>query len=120
MNHDRFNAIVNRRFEECEAVLASKDEEYSSETDRLHNFYVAARMQGCSPPKALQGMLVKHIVSVWDMIDRMDRDPVYVPDRALIKDKIGDVINYMVLLEGLMDDRARMLETPIISEVSND
>jgi hypothetical protein len=29
-----------------------------------------------------------------------------VPDKKLIDEKIGDAINYLILLEGLLDERA--------------
>jgi len=97
MNHKEFDKIVKARLKKCQDVLSAKDKEYSSDSDRLHNFKVAAAMSECSPCDALWGMWVKHLVSV--------RDLVYAPETVteeLIHEKIGDVINYALLLEGLL------------------
>jgi hypothetical protein len=44
-------------------------------------------------------MATKHLVSVMDMVESGDEyDPEY------IYEKIGDMINYLILLEGLLKD----------------
>jgi hypothetical protein len=105
MNHDTFNKLVESRLATCKEILIKKDKEYSSDTDRLHNFVVAGRMLGCTPIKALNGMMIKHSVSVSDIFTKMEADPLYRPSKDLIDDKITDVINYLLLAEGLMEDR---------------
>lgn len=100
MNHEDFSNIVEARLSICQNILASKNEEYSSDTDRLHNFKMAAGMSDTTPEQALWGMWVKHLVSVRDLVD--------APDDAtpeLIKEKISDSINYLLLLEGLLTER---------------
>lgn len=109
MIHSDFEKVVNTRIHECTRVLIAKDKEYSSETDRLHNFKVAGRALGIDPVVALNSMWIKHLVSVWDMIDRMGKDPNYVPSRELVRDKLGDVINYTLLLEGLIEERRKIV-----------
>jgi len=49
------------------AVLTAKAAEYATD-DRLHNFKAAAALQRETPVKALGGMMVKHTVSVYDLI----------------------------------------------------
>ncbi len=111
MNAKTFTKLVVNRMERCEEVLCSKAEEYASNTDRLHNFVVAGRARGLDPVTALDGMMMKHLVSVWDIIDWMETDKNYVPSVALVNDKLGDVINYVLLLEGLIEDRRLLLES---------
>ncbi len=99
MTPKRFDEIVKETLEECKQVLTSKEKEYASGKDRFHNFKVAARMRGCTPIEALEGMKLKHDVSVKDLIDN--------PDSAtpkLLKDKIGDSVNYLLLLSGLLTE----------------
>ena len=48
-----------------------KSLEYATE-DRLHTFKVAAEIQNCTPIGALGGMMVKHTVSVYDLIRKHD------------------------------------------------
>ena len=110
MNSETFNKLVLSRITDCGNVLGTKNEEYSSDTDRLHNFKKAGRMKGQDPIQALDGMWLKHRVSIDDMIEKMIADPLYVPSPHFIKEKIGDNINYSLLLCGLIEDRREELE----------
>lgn len=100
----KFNSLVKRRVSLIESVLEKKGDEYKSKRDRLHNFKVAARKLDCSPVKALQGMLIKHIVSVDDMIDTMENESDTKFGEEYIEEKIGDIINYYILLEALLKE----------------
>ena len=100
MNHKRFDDVVKNRMAECHETLCNKSVEYSSGADRHHNFKVAAAMSDTTPELALWGMWVKHLVSVRDLVEFPgDATP------ELLKEKIGDVINYALLLEGLLTER---------------
>ena len=103
MNHETFCALVAKRFQACQGILASKSKEYSRSGDKLHNFKVAGQMLGCSPEVALIGMKVKHDASVVDII--LDIKDGKLPDEALLSEKITDSINYLVLLEALITER---------------
>lgn len=105
MNNSTFNSIVRDRLAACESVLCHKAEEYASDSDRLHNFVVAAAIDSESPVRALWGMWKKHIVSIRDAVARMEADPTYVPSPEWCAEKLGDNINYTLLLEGLIQDR---------------
>ena len=100
MDSKKFNEILEKRIDKIKNVLSSKEKEYASGSDRLHNFKVAAEIMNETPEKALFGMLLKHIVSVIDMVN----DPKSISE-YLINEKIGDVINYFILLESLMWER---------------
>jgi len=110
MLHKEFEILVHNRLSSCVEVLCSKDKEYSSADDRFHNFKKAGRLKDQDPIQALDGMWLKHRVSSDDMVERMIADPLYVPDRGLVADKLGDSINYTLLLEGLIEDRRNKLE----------
>lgn len=103
MDTATFDKIVERRILAITTTLASKAKEYAKE-DRLHNFKVAARRLNCTPERALIGMMEKHAVSVMDIVEDIGRGiswPV-----AVIEEKIGDHINYLILLEALLKERA--------------
>lgn len=100
MNADQFDKILERRLELISSVLASKREEYAAGGDRLHNFKRAAEMLGVSREKALAGMMAKHWVSVLDMVDGKAK-----LTEELIEEKIGDSINYLVLLEAMLKEK---------------
>jgi len=98
MNTKDFNNIVNNRTKLINNVLASKAKEYAI-GDRLYNFKRAAEIQRTTPKKALLGMLAKHLVSVIDIIE--DSIPA---TEHLIEEKLGDAINYLILLEALLKE----------------
>jgi len=97
---DDFDCLVDRRLHEIHSILNQKAAEYSVESDRFHNFKIAARMNDTTPEKALKGMMLKHEVSIQDMINC----DVEITEE-LIDEKIGDNINYLILLEGLMKEK---------------
>lgn len=102
MNHKRFDQIVEERLARCREVLCAKGEEYSRNNDRLWNFKAAARHLDTTTGKALLGMKVKHDVSLSDMIDDIDSGCIF--SRGYVSEKIGDSINYLLLLEGLIEE----------------
>ena len=101
MNTIEFNKTIEERIKKCCDMLIKKADEYATE-DRLHNFKVAAKLQGCTPEKALAGMMCKHTVSVYDLINDYDNGE-NIP-MALWEEKIGDSINYLLLLTALIQE----------------
>lgn len=100
MKREDFDLIVEKRIESITKILSKKAEEYASDDDRFHNFKRAAAILETTQEKALAGMLVKHIVSVLDIINNPDKCSV-----AVFDEKIGDSINYLILLEGTLYER---------------
>ena len=92
-----FNDIVENRCSQIKAVLQKKAGEYARESNRFHNFDKAAVRLQTTPEKALRGMMEKHAVSVDDMIENPENVTI-----EIINEKIGDNINYLILLEGLL------------------
>lgn len=103
MNSKRFNALVENRLSSIKATLASKGQEYSTDDNKLHNFDKAAKMNNQTREQALKGFLLKHEVSVHDMIERTEHG--IFPTEGAINEKIGDIINYYILLEACFIDR---------------
>ena len=101
MNKTTFSECVEKRIEKIREVLSSKAEEYSTEGNRFHNFDVGARILDSTPEEALQGMMLKHIVSVLDLVQWADTNEDRLTEKV-IDEKIGDTINYLILLEGLL------------------
>ena len=111
MNAKDFNEIVAVRMAWCNKTLCAKGDEYARDGDRLWNFKAAGRKRNQHPAQALAGMEVKHDVSVDDIIDGLARG--IVPPKELVAEKIGDSINYLLLLEGLIEEeRQRREEVP--------
>jgi hypothetical protein len=87
--------ILEKTLDEIKKVLGNKAKEYSTH-DRLYNFKAAARVLNTSPKKALWGMALKHLISVIDIVE--DIRPI---TPSVINEKIGDLINYLILLKAL-------------------
>lgn len=101
MDSKRFNDILENTLNDCCRTLGFKAGEYATE-DRLHNFKVAAKLQNCTPLTALAGMMAKHTVSVYDLIQKHEQGlPV---SEAMWGEKIGDSINYLLLLTALVQE----------------
>lgn len=100
-----FEMIIDERLEKCKSVLVNKAKEYATE-DRLHNFKVAAELQNCSPVTALAGMMCKHTVSVYDLIRDNETGLNISPE--MWDEKIGDSINYLLLLTALLKEQQTM------------
>lgn len=96
MSNETFNKFFEEQVERSRNVLCKKASEYATE-DRLHNFRVAAKMQGCDEKKALAGMMAKHTVSIYDMCISGKDYPI-----ELWGEKITDHINYLLLLNAIV------------------
>jgi len=123
-----FNRVLERRLKLTEEVLGSKEKEYANKEDRFHNFNVIAEVLECTPIEALIGPMSKHIFSVIDILTAQKYDPWLF--KSMIKhinnqtkileekssekskhltlkyldEKIGDTINYLILLEGILHE----------------
>lgn len=99
-----FDILLKKRLDKIKNTLEEKAEEYATEFDRFHNFRVAGRRAGTTPEQALLGMMAKHEVSVLDLVEWARTGSIKLTEK-IINDKIGDNVNYLILLEGLLTER---------------
>lgn len=102
MDHKTFDAYLEEKFDTIRMTLGLKGMEYVPDEggSRFHNFDIAAAFNDESPEKALWGMLTKHLVSIADMV-KVD------PTKHAMEvwdEKIGDALNYLLLLNGMVKD----------------
>lgn len=95
MNIKDLNNVIRDQFQLCSDLLVIKGKEYALEEDRLLAFKKAAALEGINYKEALGGMLAKHIVSIYDMLEG-----AYPIEKW--NEKITDAINYLVLLKALV------------------
>ena len=107
MKSDKFNEILDYTISKCVNTLKTKADEYATE-DRLHNFKVAAQLQNCTPVTALAGMMAKHTVSVYDLIQKHEQG--FAVSKNMWDEKIGDSINYLILLSALVRESSETRE----------
>lgn len=111
MNGSEFDKIVEARIDKVRAVLSQKQKEYATDGDKLHNFHRAGSTLGSSPESALWGFAMKHLISVQDMVQALDPSQLVRSQNSIEQwdEKIGDAINYLILLEALVHERDRMV-----------
>lgn len=100
MTLEEFNIIIKERIIKIQQVLQSKGKEYAlKDTDRLENFKISGRMQGKSAEQALLGYFFKHLTSLITMVE------IEAYSTEKVDEKIGDMINYLILLEALIIEK---------------
>jgi hypothetical protein len=103
MTEQEFDALVEKRLDLTREVLIIKAKEYRRNSDPLHNFNMASKLNNTTREKALWGFATKHLVSFLDMLDDIEKNKL--PQREYVEEKIGDLINYLILCEASIKDR---------------
>ena len=116
MQFNDFDRLVEYIVDErIKGVMCAKSDEYARGDDKLHNFKRAAEVSGKTPLECLQGMKLKHDVSILDMLN----DEAMYPHKHGVEkweEKIGDDINYLILMLALLYEKYGWT----IPECSND
>jgi hypothetical protein len=102
LTNEAFVALLESRIDAMRATLSKKASEYASNADRLHNFKRGAEMLRTSSIKTCASFMTKHLVSIFDLVEMRDNGVPVKND--VIDEKIGDAINYLVLLEALLKE----------------
>jgi hypothetical protein len=113
MNTEQFETILESRLSSIKHVLGNKAKEYAI-GDRLYNFKRAAEISRTTPQRALAGMFMKHLVSVLDLVEGS-----ISPTEYMINEKIGDAINYLILLEAILKEHVVNFKCVECGECSN-
>ena len=93
---------VNERLEKIKETLAVKGLEYHRNNNPFHNFEVGAAMENINPYRILHNMFLKHYISYKDMLNDLDNED-YLKDEY-IEEKLGDMINYLIIQELLIKE----------------
>ncbi len=102
MTEKQFNDVLNSRLDKIKQVLAVKAKEYVRNEDRLHNFHVGSRLENEHPSRVLHGMMLKHYISYLDIIRDVETGkPI---KKEVVDEKIGDLINYLILQECILTE----------------
>jgi hypothetical protein len=99
MKTSRFDRIVKARLKEITKTIVEKGAEYAR-VDRLHNFNRLSELQRQCKEKSLLHLCDKQYISLHDLADDIQEgEPMASLD--LWREKVGDVIVYMILLEAM-------------------
>lgn len=107
MKAKEFDLLVKECTDRITTMLCStKADEYNLNKDnRFDTFYHAADISQETPEQALFGFMLKHLVSVTEMVQKGGK---FTKERWL--EKIIDLCNYNILLYGLIADQNKFLE----------
>lgn len=100
---EEFETIVNARIEKLKGLVSEKAKRYAVDGDRLYNFH--DNYLGLSPEAALVGYVNKQLTEFRLMIRKLEKGEE--SPKEIWDEVIGDIITYMVLLEGLNNERFR-------------
>lgn len=98
-----FEQAIQYRLTKTNELLLEKGREYVRGEDRFHNFVRAAEMNRETPTRALHGMLTKHLISMLDILDDIDKG--ILPTKEKVEEKFGDIVVYVMLQEALIKDK---------------
>ena len=102
MTREDFSRRVEKRIDLVRQTLLTKHKEYAKDDNVFRNFDEAAgglSLHGSSA-EVLWSYMTKHLVSIKDIV--ADKKPV---DTEIVSEKIGDVINYLILLEAMLNQQ---------------
>ncbi len=105
-----FKKIVEPRIESIRSTLQTKGTEYGADKSAFHNFTEAAGNISfhSSREKVAWEYMTKHLQSIKDIISNNGFNGIDnqgFPSRTskeTIREKIGDAINYLILIEGML------------------
>jgi len=104
VTHEEFEVVLEAQIQRLRDVLINKTAEYATD-DQLNNFRKTAHLRGCSMAQAVSGMMVKHTVSIFDMVEGPNTFSEQTWD-----EKITDHIIYLILLKAALLDEAKIIE----------
>ena len=105
MEQSDFDVIVKSRCSKITKILAQKSKEYAR-GDRLSNFKKAAAAMSMEPEQLCVAFWMKHVISISDLANDIARGQKATDE--MWQEKIGDAVNYPILLEALVAERANM------------
>ena len=103
MKPEEFEKAINDYLHIIKANLLNKAVEYAPEADRLANFNKGSNITGEIREKVLFGFALKHLVSIMDMIEDIEKGELPTNNKA--SEKIGDLGTYMAILYACIQDR---------------
>lgn len=103
MEEKRFEEIINNTLQEIKELLIIKGKEYRRNNNPFHNFEEGSRKTGLTPEKVLDGMLLKHEISISDLTNDLDNNKV--PSEKIVNEKFNDNIVYLLLKKALFMKR---------------
>jgi hypothetical protein len=98
LSKQEFDKYFEKRIGLIHLVLSGKRKEYANgEEDLLHNFNTGATIANLTREEVLDGFMLKHYISYRDIVNNISKG--ILPSEELLEEKVGDMINYLILFE---------------------
>jgi len=98
-----FKELLEERFNKTRKVYSKKMNEYANDLDVFLSFKKGVGFSFQDTPEGVAWEYAcKHFESIKTIISKI---PDEIPSDELIDEKIGDAINYLIILEGLIKER---------------
>ena len=103
MTEHRFEQIVDETLNQIKETLIQKGREYRRNNNPFHNFEEGSKRSGLIREKVLDGMLLKHEISIADMTN--DLAEYKLPKIETVNEKFGDNLIYLILKKASIIDK---------------
>jgi len=103
MTIKNFNKILESRFKKTRETYSRKMNEYATDLDVFQSFKEGVGFSFQDTPEGVAwNYAAKHFESIKNIISKI---PDEIPSHELVDEKIGDAINYLIIIEGLIKER---------------
>lgn len=103
MTENRFEQIVDETLNQIKETLIQKGREYRRNNNPFHNFEEGSKRSGLIREKVLDGMLLKHEISIADMTNDLEKG--ILPKIETVEEKFGDNLIYLILKKASIIDK---------------
>lgn len=103
ISDNEMDELINQRINLIKLSLLKKSKEYARNGDRLHNFNKGSKQYHKIREQVIYDFMQKHIISFDDMM--IDLNSGDIKSISSWEEKIGDIINYLILLEASLKHR---------------
>jgi hypothetical protein len=114
MNNAEFYAKIDIFYSELINIMQTKGSEYSGSDDKFANFKRLAKMQDIPMESIWLTYFMKHSDSLVSFIRRINKGESVTSIEATLSEpisgRIGDMINYLFILKGIIDEH-RLMES---------
>lgn len=102
-NSNDFDKVIEDTLSQIKKTLLVKGKEYRRNGNVYHNFEEGAKITGLSREKVLRGFLLKHEISITDIVNDLDKG--ILPSIEKVNEKFDDNIIYLLIEKAMLIDR---------------